>query len=115
MGKTRDHFKKTGDTKELHAKMGTIKDRGGKGLTEAEDIRNTEKNCPKMVLMPNNHNGVVIHLDPDILECEVKWALGSITKNTASGCDGIPGKDECSLSAALNRPANLENSAVAAG
>ena len=76
--------------------MGTIKDRSGKGLTEAEDIRNTEKNCPKMVLMLNNHDGVVIHLDRDILECEVKWDLGSITKNTDSGCDGIPGKDECS-------------------
>ena len=93
MGKARDHFKKTGDTKgTFHAKMGTIKDRNGKGLTEAEDIRNTEKNCPKRILMPNNHYGVVIHLDPDILECEVKWALGSITTTKASGGDGIPGE-----------------------
>ena len=95
MGMTSDLFKDIRNVKgTFHAKMGTIKDRNGKGLTEAEDIRNTEKNCPKRILMPNNHYGVVIHLDPDILECEVKWALGSITKN--SGCDGIPGKDECS-------------------
>ena len=85
MGKTRDIFKKIRDTNgTFHAKMGTIKDRGGKGLTEAEDIRNTEKNCPKMVLMPNNHNGVITHLEPNILECKVKWALGSVAMNKAS-------------------------------
>ena len=84
MGKTRDLLKKIRDTKgTFHAKIGTIKDRNGMDLTEAEDIRrggkNTQNNCTKKGLNdPDNHNGVVIHLEPDILNCEVKWALGSI-------------------------------------
>ena len=94
--KTRDHFKKIRDTKgTFHAKMGSIKDRNGMDLTEAEDIK---KRCQeykgvlykKELHNPDNHDGVVTHLEPDILECEVKWALGSITRNKASGGDGIP-------------------------
>ena len=96
MGKTRDLFKKIRDTKgTLHAKMGSIKDRNGMDLTEAEDIKKrwqeyTEKLYKKDLHHPDNHNGVITHLEPHILECEVKWALGSITMNKASGCDGIP-------------------------
>ena len=96
MGKTRDLFKKTRDTKEkYHAKMSTIKDRHGRDLTEAEDIKKrrkeyTEELYKKHLHEPDNHNGVITHLEPDILECEVKWALGSITTNKASGGDGIP-------------------------
>ena len=96
MGKTRDLFKKIGDTKgTLHAKMGTIKDRNGMDLTEAEDIKKgwqeyTEELYKKDLYDPDNHNGVITHLEPDIVECEVKWALGSITTNKASGGDGIP-------------------------
>ena len=96
MGKTRDLFKKIKDTKGIfHAKLGTIKDRNGKDLTEAEDIKNrwqeyTEKLYKKNLHDPDNHDGVITHLEPDILECEVKWALGSITMNKASGGDGIP-------------------------
>ena len=95
MGKTRDLFKKIRDTKgTLHAKMGTIKDRNGMDLTEAEDIKKRwqEYTEPykKDLHYPDNHNGVITHLKPDILECEVKWALGSITTNKASGGDGIP-------------------------
>ena len=96
MGKTRDLFKKIRDTKgTLHAKMSTIKDRNGMGLTEAEDIEKrwqeyTEKLYKPDLHDPDNHDGVVTHLDSDILECEVKWALGSITTNKASGGDGIP-------------------------
>ena len=84
MGKTRDLFKKIRDTKgTFHAKMGSIKDRNGI-LTEAEDIKKrwqeyTEELYKKDLLDPDNHNGVITHLEPDILECEVKWALGSIT------------------------------------
>ena len=95
-GNTRDLFKKIRDTKgTFHAKMGTIKDRNGMDLTEAEDIRrggkNTQKNCTKKDLHdPDNCNGVITHLEPDILEGEVKWALGSITTNKANGGDGIP-------------------------
>ena len=95
MGKTRNLFKKTRDTKgTFHAKMGTIKDRNGI-LTEAEDIKErwqeyTEELYKKDLHDPNNHNGMITHLEPDILECEVKWALGSITVNKASGGDGIP-------------------------
>ena len=79
----------------FHAKMGTIKDRNGMDLTEAEDIKKrwqeyTEEQYKKDLHDPNNHDGVITHLDPDILECEVKWALGSITMNKASGGDGIP-------------------------
>ena len=96
MGKTRDLFKKTRDTKGIfHAKMGTIKDRNGMDLTEAEDIKkrwqkHTEELCKKDLNDPDNHESVITHLEPDILECEVKWALGSITTNKASGGDGIP-------------------------
>ena len=88
--------KKIRDTKgTLHAKMGLIKDRNGMDLTEAEDIKKrwkeyTEELCKKDLHDPDNHDGVITHLEPDILECEVKWILESITTNTASGCDGIP-------------------------
>ena len=96
MGKTRDLFKKITDTKgTFHAKMGTIKDRNGMDLTEAEDIKKrwqeyTEEFFKKDLHDPDKHDGVITHLEPDILECEVKWALGSITTNKASGGDGIP-------------------------
>ena len=96
MGKTRDLFKKIRDTKEIfHAKMGTIKDRNSMDVTEAEDIKKrwqeyTEKLYEKDLHDPDNHDGVTTNLHPDILECEVKWALGSITTNKASGGDGIP-------------------------
>ena len=98
MGKTRDLFKKIKDTKgTFHAKMGLIKDRNGMGLTEAEDIKKrwkeyTEELYKKDLHDPDNHNGVITHLEPDILECKVKWALESITTNKASGVDGIPVK-----------------------
>ena len=87
MGKTRDLFKTIRDTKEIfHAKMGTIKDRNYMDLTEAEDIKKrwqeyTEELYKKDLHDPDNHKGVITHLEPDILECEVKWALGSITMN----------------------------------
>ena len=96
MGKTRGLFKKIRDTKgTFHAKMGLTKDRNGMDLTEAEDIKKrwqeyTEELYKKDLHDPDNHNGVVTHLEPDILECEVKWALGSITTSKASGGDGIP-------------------------
>ena len=96
MGKTRDLFKKMRDTKETFlAKMGTIKDRNGMDLTEAEDIKKrwqeyTEELYKKDLQDPDSHDGVVTHLEPDILECKVKWALGSLTMNKASGGDGIP-------------------------
>ena len=97
MGKTRDLFKKIRDTKGIfHAKMGSVKDRNGIDLTEAEDTKKrwqeyTEELYKKYLHDPDNHNGVVItHLEPDILECEVKSALESITTNKASGGDGIP-------------------------
>ena len=96
MGKTRDLFKKIRDTKgTFYAKMGSIKDRNGMDLTEAEDIKKrwqeyTEKLYKKDLHDPDNHNGVITHLEPDILEGEVKWALESITANKASGGDGIP-------------------------
>ena len=96
MGKTRDLFKKIRDTKgTLHAKMGSIKDRNGMDLTEAENIKKrwqeyTEELYKKGLYDRDNHDGVVTHLEPDILECEVKWALGSSTINKASGGDGIP-------------------------
>ena len=89
-GKTRDLFKKTRDTKgTFHAKMSTIKDRNGMDLTEAEDTKKrwqeyTEELYKKDLHDPDNHDGVITHLEPDILECEVKWALGSITTNKAS-------------------------------
>ena len=96
MGKTRDLFKKIRDTKgNFHAKMGTIKDRNGMDLTEAEDIKKrwqeyTEELYKKDLHNPDNHDGVITHLEPDILECEVKWALESILMIKASGGDGIP-------------------------
>ena len=96
MGKTRNLFQKTRDTKgTFHAKMGSIKNRNGLDLTEAEDIKKrrqeyTEELHKKDLHGPDNHDGVIIHPEPDILECEVKWALGSITINKASGGDRIP-------------------------
>ena len=96
MGKSRDIFKKIRDTKgTLHAKMGSIKDRNGMDLTEAEDIKKrwqeyTGELYKKDLHDPDNHDGVITHLEPDILECEVKWALGSIPMNKSSGGDGIP-------------------------
>ena len=93
MGQTRDFFKKIRDTEgTFHAKMGTIKVRNGMDLTEAEDIKNRwqEHRRTKDLHDPNNHNGVITHLEPDILECEVKWALESITTNKATAGDGIP-------------------------
>ena len=108
----REHF---------NAKMGSIKDRNGMDLTEAEDIKKrwqeyTEELYRKDLHDPDNHNGVITHLEPDMLECEVKWVLGNIITNKASGGDGIPAelfqilKDD-----ALNMATNLENSAVATG
>ena len=96
MGKTRDLFKKIRDTKgTFHAKMGTIKDRNGMDLTEAEDVKKrwqeyTEELYKTDLYDPDNRDGVITHLESDILEFEVKWALGSITTNEASGGDGIP-------------------------
>ena len=125
MGKTGDIFKKIRDTKgPSHAKMASLKDRNGMDLTEAEDIKKrwqeyTEELYKKDLHDPDNHDGVITHLEPDILECEVKWALGSITMNKTSGGDGIPVelfqilKDDAGK--ALNISANLENSAVATG
>ena len=95
MGKTRDLFKKIRDTKGTsHTKMGTIRDRNGMDLTEAEDIKKrsqeyTEELYRKDLHDPDNHDGVITHPEPDILECEVKWAPGSITTSKASGGDGI--------------------------
>ena len=95
MGKTRDLFKKIRDTKGIfHAKMCTIKDRNGMDLTEAEDIKKRWQEYTELYKKdlhdPDNHNGVITHLEPHNLECEVKWALGSITTNKASGGGGIP-------------------------
>ena len=96
MGKTRDLFKKTRDTKgTFHAKLSTIKDRNGMDLTEAEDIKKrwqdyTEELYKTDLHDPDNHDGVITHLEPDILECKVKWATGSITTNEANGGDRIP-------------------------
>ena len=126
MGKTRDLFKKIRDTKgTFHAKMGSIKDRSGMNLIEAEDIKMrwqeyTEELYKNVLNGPDDRDGVVTHLEPDILESEVKWALGSITTNKASGGDGIPAglfqilKDDA-VKVLLSRSANLENSAVATG
>ena len=96
MGKTRDLFKKIRDTKgTFHAKMASIKDRNARDLTEAEDIKRrwqeyTEELYKKDLHDQDNHSGVITYLEPDILECEVKWALESINTNKASGGDGIP-------------------------
>ena len=126
MGKTRDLFKKIRDTKgTFHANMGSTKDRNGMDLTEAEDIKKrwqeyTEELYKKDLHDPDNHNGVITHVEPDILECVVKWALGSITRNKASGGDGIPVelfqilKDDA-VKVLHSMSANLENSAVATG
>ena len=127
MGKTRDLFKKNRDTKGIvHAKMGLKKDRNGMDLREAEDIKKRWQEHTDLYKKdrhdPDNHDGVITHLEPDILECEVKRALENIITNKASGGDGIPVElfqtlkdDGCCESAALNMPANLENSAVAKG
>ena len=96
MGKTRDLFKKIRDIKgRFHAKMGTVKDRNGMDLTEAEDIKKRWQEYPEGLYKkdlhdPDNHSGVITNLEPDILECKVKWALESITMNKASGGDRIP-------------------------
>ena len=95
MGKTREFFKKIRDIKgTFHAKMGSIKDRNGMDLTEAGDIKRCQEYTGELYKKdlhdPDNHDGVITHLEPDILECEVKWALGSITTDKASGDDGIP-------------------------
>ena len=98
MGKTRDVFKIIRETKgTFHAKTGSIKDRNGRDLTEAEDIKKKwqeykEELYKKVLHGPDNHDGVITHLEPDILECEVKWALGSITMNKATGGDELPGE-----------------------
>ena len=95
MGKTRDLFRKIRDTKgTFHATTGTVKDRNGRHLTEAEDIKKWQKYTEELYKRdlhnPDNHEGVITHLERDILECKVKWALGSITLNKASGSDGNP-------------------------
>ena len=95
MGRTRDPFKKIRDTKgTFHAKIGSVKDRNRMDLTEAEDIKKRWQEYTELYRKdfhdPDNHDGVITHLEPDILECEVKWALGSNTMNKASGGDGIP-------------------------
>ena len=95
MGKTRDLFKKIRDIKEtFHAKMGSIKDRNDTDITESEDIKKRWQEYTELYKKDlqgqDNHDGVIIHLEPDILECEVKWAFKSITTNKASGGDGIP-------------------------
>ena len=96
MGKSRDLFKKIRDPKgTFHTKMGTIKDRNGMDLTKAEGIKKRWQEYPEELYKkelhdPDNHDGVITHLEPDILECEVKWALGSITVNKTSGGNGIP-------------------------
>ena len=130
MGKTRDLFKKIRDTKgTIHAEMGTMKDRNGMDLTEAEDIKKrwqeyTEELYKKDLHNPDNHDGVIIHthLEPDILECGVKWALGSITMNKASGTDGIPIElfqilkdDAVKVLHSIGQQISKKNSAVATG
>ena len=124
MEKTRDLFNNIRNTKgTFHAKMGTIKDRIGMDLTEAEDIKKRwqeykEELYKKDLHDPDNPDGVITHLEPNILECEVKWALRSIIMNKASGSEGIPVelfqilKDDAVI---CNMQANLENSAVATG
>ena len=125
IGKTRGLFKEIRDTKGIfHAKTGTVKDRSGMDLTEAEDFKKWQeyqKNYTKKYLHdPDKHDGVITHLEPDILKCKVKWALGSITMNKASGGDGIPVelfqilKDD-TVKVLHSMSANLETSAVATG
>ena len=126
MGKTRDFFKKLRDTKgTFHAKMGSIRDRNGLDLTEAEDIKKrwqeyTEELYKRDLDEADNHYVVLTHLEPDILEFEVRWALGSISRNKASRDNEIPVKlfhilKDDAVSAACNMSENLENSAVATG
>ena len=124
-GKTRDLFKKIGAIKEaFHARMDTINDRNGKDLTEAEDKKRwqeyTEELYKKGLNDPDNQDGVVTHLEPDILDCEVKWALGNITTNKASGDDGIPVElfqilIDDAMKVLHSMSANLVKSAVATG
>ena len=125
MGKIRDLFKKVTDTKgPFHAKLGTIKDRNDMDLTEVEDIKKRWQEYTELYKNdlhdPDNHDGVIAHLEPDILDCEVKWALGSITRKKASGGNGIPAelfqilKDDA-VKVLHNIPGNLENTAVATG
>ena len=97
MGKTRDRFRKIRDTKgTFHAKVASIKDRSNMNLTKAEDIKKRQQEYSELYKKdhqyPDNHNGIFTHLEPDMLECEVKWALGNITMNKAGGGDGIPAK-----------------------
>ena len=125
MGKTKDLFKKIRHTKgTFYAKMGSIKERNGKDLTEAEDIKKrwqeyTEELYKKDLHDPNNHDGVIHHQEPNILECEVKWALGSITMKKTSAGDGIPAelfqilKDDAVKLLHSICQQNLESSAVA--
>ena len=131
MGKTRDLFKKIKDTKGTFylfafiAKMGTIKDRNDMDITEAKDIKKrwqeyTEELYKRDLNDPENQDDLIIHLEPDILECEVKWALGSITTNKASVGDKIPAEllqilKDNAVKVLQSMPANLENSAVATG
>ena len=127
MVNTRDLFKKIRDTKgTFHTKMVSIKDRNAMDITKAEAIKKRwqeyrEELYKKHLHDPDNHDGVITRLEPDILECEVKWALERITTNKASGGDGIPVelfeilKDDAVKVLALNMPANWENSAVATG
>ena len=126
MGKTRDFFKKIRNTKgTFHEKMGSIKDRNGMDLTEVEDIKRwqeyTEELYKKDLHDPDNHDGMITDLEPDILECEGKWALGSITTSKASGSNGIPAerfkilKDDAFKVLNSILSANLENSPVAMG
>ena len=115
MGKNRDLFKKIKDTKgTFHPKMVSMKDRNGTDLREAEDVKRwqeyTEELYKKDVHDPDNHDGVITHLEPDILECEVKWTLGNITMNKASGGDGIPVE---LFQILKDMTANVENSTVA--
>ena len=91
MGKIRDLFKKIRDTKgTFHAKVGSIKDRNGMDLTEEIKKWQVQNKCTRKILITDNRDGVVTHLEPDILDCKVKWTLESITMNKASGGDGIP-------------------------
>ena len=121
MGKTRDLFEKIRHTKgTFHTKMGTIKNGNGMDLKEADDIKKrwqeyTEELYRKDLNDPDNHDGVITHLEPDILESKVKWTFGSITTNKASGGDGTPVEFQLKDDVSLNMPANLENSAVATG
>ena len=128
MGKTRDIFKKIRDTKgTFHAKMGSIKDRNfGIDLTEAEDIKKKWQEYTELYKKdlndPDNHNSVITHLEPDILECEVNWAFGSITMTKTSGSGGISAElfqilkdDAVKVLHSANMPASLESSAVVTG